>query len=93
MVSSLNHHISVVRLHVHSDYVRYITNGKLPEQTPSDPEWVSPRLQRTRWYDLFNEEDRKEAMRALWGLMSYLMRVDESPPAPTVRNSEQAQNP
>ncbi|KAF2703123.1 hypothetical protein K504DRAFT_463754 [Pleomassaria siparia CBS 279.74] len=77
MVSSLNHHISVLKLRVHSAYVRYLTEGTLPEAPPSDPDWCSPKLHRTRWFDLFNVEDRTEAMRGIWGVMSYLMRSQE----------------
>ncbi|KAJ4984710.1 hypothetical protein SVAN01_09824 [Stagonosporopsis vannaccii] len=75
MVSSLNHHISLLKLHVHSAYLRYLTEGELPEIQPSDPDWCSPKLQRTRWFDLFKADDRSEAMRGLWGVMSYLMRA------------------
>ena len=77
MVSSLNHHISLLKLHVHSAYLGYLTNGKLPENQPIDPHWCSPTLQRTRWYDLFNVEDHTEAMRGLWGVLSYLLRSNE----------------
>ncbi|KAF2640051.1 hypothetical protein P280DRAFT_427742 [Massarina eburnea CBS 473.64] len=77
MVSSLNHHISVLKLRVHPLYIGYITDGTLPKDTPSDPNWCSPQLQRTRWFDLFDVEDRKEAMRGIWGLMSYLLRGRE----------------
>lgn len=79
MVSSLNHHISVLKLRVHPLYLRYLTEGILPESTPSDPTWCSPQLHRTRWYDLFSIEDRTEAMRGLWGIMAYLMRTQEKP--------------
>lgn len=75
MVSSLNHHISLLKFHVHSDYLEYITHGRIPENPPSDPDWCSPQLQRTRWFDLFSVEDRTEAMRGLWGIMSYLLRA------------------
>jgi hypothetical protein len=76
MVSSLNHHISLLKLRIHPAYLEYITEGKLPNEAPSDPDWFSPKLQRTRWFDLFNVDDRIEAMRGIWGLMSYLMRAD-----------------
>jgi hypothetical protein len=78
MVSSLNHHISLLKLHVHSAYLDYLTNGTFPENQPLDPHWCSPTLQRTRWYDLFNVEDRTEAMRGLWGVLSYLLRSKEN---------------
>ena len=77
MVSSLNHHVSLLKLHVHSAYLDYITHGKLPDGQPSDPDWCSPKLQRTRWFDLFNVDDRTEAMRGFWGVMSYLLRAKD----------------
>ncbi|KAL6707770.1 hypothetical protein ACN47E_003670 [Coniothyrium glycines] len=76
MVSSLNHHISLVKLHVHPAYIQYVTEGELPRKLPPDVNWCSPKLQRTRWFDLFSIDDRIEAMRAIWGVMSYLMRVN-----------------
>jgi hypothetical protein len=77
MVSSLNHHISVLRLRVHPLYLQYLTDGILPQETPSEADWCSPKLQRTRWFDLFNVNDRSEAMRGIWGIMSYSMRKTE----------------
>ncbi|KAL5116996.1 hypothetical protein ACEQ8H_005082 [Pleosporales sp. CAS-2024a] len=77
MVSSLNHHISVLRLRVHPLYLDFLTNGVLPAQAPPESDWCSPKLQRTRWFDLFNLDDRTEAMRGIWGVMSYLMRKAE----------------
>lgn len=78
MVSSLNHHICLLKLHVHSAYLDYLTDGRLPETQPLDANWCSPKLQRTRWFDLFSIEDRTEAMRGLWGVMSYLLRCKEN---------------
>lgn len=77
MVSSLNHHISLLKLHVHPAYLDYLTYGKLPKSQPSDPDWCSPKLARTRWYDLFKVDDRIEAMKGLWGVMSYLLRAKD----------------
>jgi hypothetical protein len=76
MVSSLNHHISVLRLRVHPLYLDFLTDGVLPEKITSEVDWCSPKLQRTRWFDLFNVDDRTEAMRGIWGVMSYLMRKE-----------------
>ncbi|KAF2803021.1 uncharacterized protein BDZ99DRAFT_428027 [Mytilinidion resinicola] len=78
MVSSLNHHISILKLRVHFLYVQFLTDGGLPKDLPKDASWASPTLQRTRWYDFFVIEDRAEAMRGLWGIMAYLMRQKEN---------------
>jgi hypothetical protein len=77
MVSSLNHHISVLRLRVHPLYLQYLTDGVVPKEAAQEANWCSPQLHRTRWFDLFNVDDRTEAMRGIWGLMSYLMRTME----------------
>jgi hypothetical protein len=82
LVSSLNHHISVLKLRIHPDYLRFLTEGILPQETPVDPDWCSPKLQRTRWFDLFDIDDRTEAMRGLWGIMNYLMRAQEEQDVP-----------
>ena len=78
MVSSLNHHISILKMRIHPSYLQYLTDGTLPTQHPSDPSWTSPKLQRTRWFDFFSVDDRAEAMRGLWGIMAYLMRMQET---------------
>lgn len=77
MISSLNHHISVLKLRVHPLYTQYLLEGNLPNKSEAGYAWASPVLHRTRWYDLFNVRDRVEAMRGLWGVMGYLMRSRE----------------
>ncbi|KAF1833194.1 hypothetical protein BDW02DRAFT_570285 [Decorospora gaudefroyi] len=86
MISSLNHHISLLNLRVHPAYLEYITEGELPGESPSDADWCSPKLRRTRWFDLFNIDDRTEAMRGIWGIMSYLMRANSEGHADTAMN-------
>ncbi|KAJ4347110.1 uncharacterized protein N0V89_011048 [Didymosphaeria variabile] len=82
MVSSLNHHISILKLRIHPDYLQFLAEGTLPQEPPADPDWFSPKLQRTRWFDLFNIDDRIEAMRGVWGIMNYLMRTREQQDVP-----------
>ncbi|KAF2878092.1 hypothetical protein BDV95DRAFT_10095 [Massariosphaeria phaeospora] len=77
LISSLHHHISILKLRVHPLYVQHLTQGTLPEGQHADQSWCSPSLQRTRWFDLFNVEDRKEAMRGIWGILAYMMRSQE----------------
>ena len=72
--SSLNHHISILKLTIHAAYVDYLTSAALPEPLPEDPEWSQPKLQRTEWFDLFDVEQRVEAFQGLWGVMAYLTR-------------------
>ena len=39
-----------------------------------DHDWYILELDRSPWYDLFRPEDRLQAMRAIWGVMGFLMR-------------------
>lgn len=87
MVSSLNHHISILKLTVHEAYLDFLETEKIPTHfrpdppIPADQGWCSPRLERTQWYDLFNVDERVQAFRALWGAMAYLSREIERPTA------------
>lgn len=74
MVSSVNHHISIIKLTIHDEYTDCLTSGKLPDPLPTDPEWSRPKLQRSQWFDLFEEEQRVKAFQGLWGIMTYMTR-------------------
>lgn len=74
MISSLYHHIAIVKLTVHPLYLEFMSEGIFPTTQP-DSSWYKPTIQRTKWYDLLIPEDRAEAMRALWGVFSYMMRA------------------
>lgn len=78
MVSSLNHHISILKMTVHGAYIEYLQSETLPNPTPDDKDWCSPKLQRTQWFDLLNVDQRVEAFRALWGVTAYLTREIDS---------------
>ena len=73
-MSSINHHVSILKMVAHGAYTDYITFGTMPEPAPADSEWCSPKLQRSRWFDLFDPDQRIEAFQGLWGVMAYLMR-------------------
>lgn len=75
LVSSLNHHISILKLSVHSAYLEYLLTGMMPMVSPEDESWSSPEIVRSPWYDLFKPDDRIEAMRGLWGVVGYLART------------------
>ena len=91
MVSSLNHHVSILKFTVHSAYTEYVRTEQLPTPLPNDPNWSSPRLQRTMWYNFFDVDERVQAYRAIWGITAYLMRETNkpSPPATAAGASEQ----
>jgi len=77
MISSLNHHISIVKLTVHNAYMDYLVSGTLPVPTPGQSDWCRPRLERSEWLDLFDKEQRVLAFRGIWGIMDYLTRPQE----------------
>ena len=74
LVSCLFHHVSILKLTIHDAYTEYLTTGSMPEQTPAEEDWCSPKLERTEWYDLLDQEGRVEAFRSIWGVMEYLNR-------------------
>ena len=74
LLSSLNHHASVLKLTVHTAYLEVLVSGTMPEKIPADPMWCKPRLQRTPWYDFFDVEQRATLFQGLWGLTSYMLR-------------------
>ena len=76
MVSSLNHHISILKMTAHIAYLDYVRTETLPEPLPEGTDWCRPKLQRTKWYDLLNVEDRVQAFRTLWGISCYLFRYN-----------------
>ncbi|KAI9739105.1 MAG: hypothetical protein M1834_007318 [Cirrosporium novae-zelandiae] len=77
MVSSLNHHISIIHFRVPFAYMEYLTSGEPPSHPPS-PDWGKLDICRSRWFDLLSPSDRSEAFQALWGITAYLMgKADE----------------
>ncbi|CAO1597434.1 MAG: hypothetical protein LQ349_006235 [Xanthoria aureola] len=75
LISSLNHHISLVHIRIDDRYLDFITHG--PAQADFDPstqEWWSLEVQRSKWFDLLDPDDRGEAMRGVWGVMRWMMR-------------------
>lgn len=74
MLSSMYHHVSIVKLKVHVAYVDYLEHGKLPDPLPADPTWCQPKMQRSQWFNFFDIPQRVEAFKCLWGVMSYLTR-------------------
>ncbi|KAG5304108.1 hypothetical protein I7I50_11092 [Histoplasma capsulatum G186AR] len=78
MVSSINHHFSIVHIRVHSTYLEWLTGNKGnfsdPSRDSTGTPWYVLRLRRTKWFDLFNPSDRLEGLDGLWALFSWLMR-------------------
>jgi hypothetical protein len=91
LVSCLFHHISILKLTIHDAYTEYLTTGSMPEQTTFEEDWWSPKLQRTEWYDLLDQEGRVEAFRSIWGVMEYLNRDKTAAKSGEVSTVEEAQ--
>lgn len=85
LISSLNHHVSIVRFRISPQYANLIARDSSSTSYPSNAEDADlseePRyvlaVQRSRWYDLLKPEDRGEAVRGIWGVVSWLMRTND----------------
>ncbi|KAL8852611.1 MAG: hypothetical protein Q9221_002491 [Calogaya cf. arnoldii] len=75
LISSINHHISIVNIRIDDRYLDFVTNGSEEEHfDPSTEEWWRLDVKRSKWYDLFDPRDRGQAMRGVWGIMRWMMR-------------------
>ncbi|KKA26340.1 hypothetical protein TD95_004525 [Thielaviopsis punctulata] len=68
LVSSLFHHISIVRMRVPQALVDILDGEVEGSDYDKLPMW------RSKWYDMFVFEDRMEALRLMWGVMAYQLR-------------------
>ncbi|KAJ5663579.1 hypothetical protein N7507_004310 [Penicillium longicatenatum] len=78
MISAINHHIAILHLRVHRRYLEILTDGEstFPEESPiPDQPWHVLKLQRTRWYDLLDANDRIEGLKCVWRLFHYQQRT------------------
>lgn len=78
MLSSINHHASILHLRIHRRYIDCLTTGDSALSDPGTPEqpWNILKLRRTKWYDLLDNEQRLEVFHSLWRLYHYIMRWD-----------------
>ncbi|EPS29161.1 hypothetical protein PDE_04110 [Penicillium oxalicum 114-2] len=76
MISSINHHISILHLRVHQRYLDILTNGTstVAPESDIDQPWHVLKLQRTKWFDLLDASDRVEALKSVWTLFHYQLR-------------------
>lgn len=71
LISSLNHHVSVVRARVPDRLTEVLEGGEEREG------WGKVEVWRSKWFDLYLAEERVEAMGIVWGMMARLMRKAE----------------
>ncbi|KAK1753488.1 hypothetical protein QBC47DRAFT_386521 [Echria macrotheca] len=76
VVSALFHHVSVLRVRV-PDRLLAVLDGQPDDDDGKGRSWGRLEVRRSRWFDLFKGEERLQAMQLIWGMMAYLMRVEE----------------
>jgi hypothetical protein len=84
MLSSINHHLSILHLRIHRRYLDIITTGKSTVPPTSNDEshpWHILKLRRTRWYDLFDAQDRVDVFRGIWTIFHVMLRAPRPPEA------------
>ncbi|KAL3466291.1 hypothetical protein BJX64DRAFT_250529 [Aspergillus heterothallicus] len=81
LLSSINHHLSILHLRIHQRYLDILTTGTSdvppedsPEDSPEEHPWHVLKVRRTRWYDLFDAQDRVEVFRGIWTLFHCQLR-------------------
>ncbi|GIJ88477.1 hypothetical protein Asppvi_007401 [Aspergillus pseudoviridinutans] len=77
MLSSINHHVAILHLRIHRRYLDILTTGESdfpPETDTLDEPWQVLKLRRTKWYDLFDAQERLEAFQGVWRMFHYLLR-------------------
>lgn len=74
LISCLFHHVSIMRVRVPERLLEVLDGA--PEPDPTHRSWGKVQAWRTPWFDLFETKDRLEAMRLVWSVMAYQMRVD-----------------
>nr|KAK5440169.1 hypothetical protein LTR18_008106 [Exophiala xenobiotica] len=76
MLSAANHHVCIVKLSVHENYLEWLETGKVKQQKASTSERQDRILymSRSRWFDLFDIEQRKELLTGVWRLLSWINR-------------------
>lgn len=73
VISSLFHHVSILRVRVPLKLLDVFAGA--PEDNPSQRSWDKLEVWRSKWFDLFLAEERLEALRLLWGVNAWAMRV------------------
>lgn len=74
VISSLFHHISILRVRVPSRLLEVLEGS--PEPDGPGRSWGKVKAWRSEWFDLFSVDQRVEAMELVWGVMAYLMRKE-----------------
>ncbi|KFA60590.1 hypothetical protein S40285_08908 [Stachybotrys chlorohalonatus IBT 40285] len=76
VVSSLFHHVSVLRVRVPQRLLDVLDGA--PEPDPARRSWGKVQAWRSSWYDLFDAKQRIAALQLMWSVMAFQMRKDTS---------------
>ncbi|KAI9147854.1 hypothetical protein HJFPF1_12888 [Paramyrothecium foliicola] len=74
VISSLFHHISVLRVRVPRRLLEVLDGSPEPDLTRRS--WGKVQAWRSAWYDFFDVKHRLEAMQLVWAVMAYQMRKE-----------------
>lgn len=74
VVSSLFHHISIVRIRIPNRLLEVLDGAREPGSEQRS--WGKVEAWRTPWYDLFETDQRIKALQLVWSMMAYQMRKD-----------------
>lgn len=92
MVTSVNHHVALVKMKVHPDYLAWLETGRfVPNDETSDMKRNVLYVSRSTWFDMFSVEARKEFLVALWRTFCWINR-DHIPQAEYERIRQQSQH-
>ncbi|KAL1876364.1 hypothetical protein VTK73DRAFT_9433 [Phialemonium thermophilum] len=74
VVSCLFHHVSVLRVRVPDRLLEVLQGASDEGIGQGTRSWGRLGVWRSKWYDLFQTEERIEAMQLIWSMMAYMMR-------------------
>lgn len=75
MLSAANHHVCLVKLRVHENYLQWLETGKTKHQASrSERQDHILYMTRSRWFDLLDIKQRKELLTGIWCVLSWLNR-------------------
>ncbi|KAI5851375.1 hypothetical protein DFP73DRAFT_610487 [Morchella snyderi] len=82
IMTSLHHHVSISHVSISHPYLRYLETGRMPDfkheffQTKEGKDWDKLKIQKTRFWDLLDPQERVEACYAFCGVQKWLSREE-----------------
>lgn len=77
VISSVFHHVSILRIRVPARLLEVLEGSPEPQPGAGRRSWGKVPAWRSPWYDFFQTEERIEALKLLWTMMSWQMRKEE----------------